>query len=375
MHARRVTRILLAALVAIGALSVAAPVRADSGGVGFRVDGGPGSTMTAGFIKLSVVSGGAATAYFYATNTSERAANITVFSADGLTGVTSGIVYGDIADSPRRAGAWITPDAGSFTLEPRTERRVGFTVNVPAGTPTGDHIGGVVLQQVNPASNGQVRQIVRNVVPVHIEVPGGNGNDIEIRDATISTLPGTSLPAVNVSLRNAGKLMCRPTLAVTLKGPSENNVRVSRQLDVLLPGDRINFPLPWPTPLAAGSYLVRINVTGCGTPQTGSFTAVTPDDPNAGSPGSGGSKTPKPVLITDAEPTLPAYTPGSRLTGNRDGAGAGSSDDDGAGSDDSDQGSGAGAAPPKSPPPPGLGTLGNGRGLDGGSLLENGEPG
>lgn len=359
----------MAALAAIGSFAATAPASAESGGVGFRVDGSPQSTMTAGFIKLAVVSGGSSQAYFYATNTSSRTAKITLFPADGITGVTTGIVYGDIADTPRRAGAWITPDTGSFTLEPRTERRVNFTVSVPPGTPTGDHIGGVVMQQVNPASNGQVKQIVRNVIPVHVEVPGGNGNDIEIRDATISNLPGTNLPAVDVGLRNAGKLMCRPTLAVTLKGPSENNVRVSRQLDVLLPGDRINFPLPWPTPLASGSYLVRINVTGCGTPQAGSFTALTPDDPNA-TPPPGGSRTPKPVVVTDAQPSLPAYTPGSRLTGGRDGGGAGSSNGDGgAGDGDGSDGDGAGAAPPKKPPPAGLGTIGNGKDLAGGSLL------
>lgn len=372
MTPRSQLRIFLAALAAVLLFATPAAHAADSGGVGFRVDGGEGSQMTAGFIKLAPPAGATVNAYFYATNTSSRAANITVFPADGLTGTTSGIIYGEISDSLRRTGAWITPDASSFTLEPRTERRVNITVRVPAGTQTGDYVGGVVLQQVNPSSSGQIAQIVRNVVPVHIEVPGEAPEAVEVRDASIATLPGSTLPAIDVDLRNTGRRMCRPTLSVTLKGPSENNVRVSRQLDVVLAGDRIKFPLPWPTPLASGSYLVKIGVSGCGSSQNGSFNSNTPGyDDNAGKKDDrNDGKNSPPRVVTDATPTLPSYTPGSRLTGSRAGGAGDATNANGSGSDGDSDGDGAGAAPPSRPAPPGVGTIGNGQELGDGGLLD-----
>lgn len=371
MPLRRRQGLRTAALAALAALcGLAAPAaQAQSGGVGFRVDGAPGSQMSEGYMQFPIAASGSANGYFFATNTGDRTANITLFAADGLTGTTSGVVYGDIAEPTRRAGSWITPDTGSFTLEPRTERRINFSIRVPAGTAAGDHIGGIVLQQVNPKSTGQVAQIVRNVVPIHVEVPTSSTRSLEIRDAKLNTLPGTKLPAVDVSLRNTGRLMCRPTLAVTLKGPSENNVRVSRQLDALLPTDRITFPLPWPSPLASGSYLVKVSVTGCGTAQSGSFTSTTPGyDPDTGKDNGKNNGKDKPRVETDATPTLPAYTPGTRLT-SQPPLGNGDSTNDSGSTDDGDD-DGAGAAPPKDPPPPGVGTIGTGNDLGGASLLD-----
>jgi hypothetical protein len=40
---------------------------------------------------------------------------------------------------------------------------------------------------------------------------------------------------------------------------------VQRQLDTILPGDRIDFPFPWPHRLSAGTYAAAVTGSGCGS--------------------------------------------------------------------------------------------------------------
>lgn len=275
---------LTAAVLTLG--GVAAPSAMADGGVGFRVDQTPESTMQNGFIVLSAAPGWTINGYFIATNTSDRGASMGVYPADGLTGATTGVVYGDGADTPKEAGAWVTPDRRALTLSARDERRIDFTVRVPANATAGDHVAAVVLEQKG-RSSGTVSQVVRNVVPILIDVAGAAEPKVSIRSAAITNLPGTTLPAVTVTLRNQGARLCRPVLSVSLAPPGKPAQEVMRELDVILPGDRAPYPMPWPGSLADGAYVAKTTVTGCGQAAT-SQTTVTADLGDQGAGGDGG---------------------------------------------------------------------------------------
>lgn len=274
----------IAAVLMLG--GVAAPSAMADGGVGFRVDQTPESTMQNGFITLAAAPGWTINGYFIATNTSSRGASMSVYPADGLTGATTGIVYSDGGDTPKEAGAWVTPDRRGLSLSARDERRVDFTVRVPASAPAGDHVAAVVLEQKG-ASNTMISQVVRNVVPILIDVAGAAGPKVSIRSAAITNLPGTKLPAVTVTLRNQGARICRPVLSVSLAPPGKPAQEAIRELDVILPGDRAPYPMPWPGQLADGAYVAKTTVTGCGEAAT-SQTTVTADLGDEGGSGDDG---------------------------------------------------------------------------------------
>lgn len=281
---RAAALLLIAAVLTLG--GVAAPSAMADGGVGFRVDQTPESTMQNGFITLTAAPGWTINGYFFATNTSDRGASLTVYPADGLTGATTGVVYSDGGDTPKEAGAWVTPDRRGVTLAPRDERRIDFTVRVPANAATGDHVAAVVLEQ-RGKSNAMVSQVVRNVVPILIDVAGAAEPKVSIRSAAITNLPGTKLPAVTVTLRNQGARLCRPVLSVSLAPPGKPAQEVMRELDVILPGDRAPYPMPWPGQLADGAYVAKTTVTGCGEATT-SQTTVTADLGSENGNGDGG---------------------------------------------------------------------------------------
>lgn len=309
-----------------------------NGGVGYRVDGEPGSTIDGGFITLSVGAGGTAYGHFYATNTGNRDAQLTVYAADGLTGDTTGIVYSGAGEAKHDAGNWLSPSTRGILLRADDSRRVDFSLHVPSGTVPGDHVGGIVLEQRR--TGGTINQVVRNVVPVLVDVSGSAGYSLDLRSAMVTDLPGTNLPAVTVKMRNDGRRICRPTLSVSLTGPGERGAPVTRALDAILPGDSVPFPLPWPRELDSGNYTATVTATGCGPTRTmrtdvrSDVTAET-DPPRQSSDNE---------LVTSAPPGPPQYT--APRGGSDASRGKGGEDQDAKATDASGTGIVGGGGPP-----------------------------
>ncbi len=331
----------VAALATLLAMLVAPAAQAGpNGGVGYRVDGEPGSTMEGGFITLKVAAGTTASGYFYATNSGDRDAQLSVYPADGLTGNTTGIVYSGAGEARVDAGSWLSPSTRGILLRADDARRVDFSLRVPAGATPGDHVGGVVLEQRR--TGGTISQVVRNVVPVLVDVAGPAGPSLDLRSALVTDLPGTTLPAVTVKMRNDGRRICRPTLSVALSGPGERGAPVVRALDAILPGDNVPFPLPWPRALESGNYTAVVTATGCGPARTlrtdvrSDVTAEASDGPKQSTDNE---------LVTTASPTKPEYIapPGRRGSSTKTGGG---DDQDAKGTDASGSTTAGGGGPP-----------------------------
>jgi hypothetical protein len=122
---------------------------------------------------------------------------------------------------------------------------------------------------------------------------------VDLSRLTLGTLPGTQLPAVMVRIGNTGALMCRPLLSVTVSSSAGKSRTETRQLDLLLPGDTITYPLPWTTATGQGTHRLDARATGCGNPSTLTASVdhgrppTTPRDPGHSSTG-GTSPIPSP---------------------------------------------------------------------------------
>ena len=77
-------------------------------------------------------------------NTGSAAGSARIYAVDATTGATSGASY--LTDSARRTdvGAWTRLSTGRVHLRPRQSTTVSFTVRVPRGVRSGDHLGGIV---------------------------------------------------------------------------------------------------------------------------------------------------------------------------------------------------------------------------------------
>ena len=264
-------------LALAGALIVAAAFAplsalAATPGAGFAVRPGsfnPNDPATRAYFKPTIAPGKAFTNTVVVTNTGSAPLQVYVYAVDGLTGVTSGAVYSARREATHEAGSWLTVAQPALTVAPRSQRRVGFTVRVPASAQPGDHLAGVAIEDAHPqhySGRFSVTEVLRMVVGVDIRVPGPAQPHGVLHSIGLRALPGTKFASVVVGLANQGRLLCKPRLSVTVKNPNGSSRTVARQLDTVLPGDSIPYPFAWPGTLAPGTYGVSVVARGCGGP-------------------------------------------------------------------------------------------------------------
>jgi hypothetical protein len=132
-------------------------------------------------------------------------------------------------------------------------------VQVPRRAAPGDHVAGVAFENVHPRKSGgrfQITQIIREVVGVQVRVPGRAFAQPSLGSMALKALPGTTLPSLLVGVGNRGRTLCKPQLAVSLRGPGGAR-RVVQALDTVLPGETVRYPLHWPVTLRSGRYAAR----------------------------------------------------------------------------------------------------------------------
>ncbi len=255
-----------ACAVAFGVLVPAASA-ATIGGFGARPAHYDASNpATRAYFIRTVARGGSFTDQVIVSNTEGKPVILRMYPVDGLTGATSGVVYGNRQDQLHGAGQWVTPARTEVTVPPRSEITVGFRVKLPKGVGAGQHLAGLALQDIHSGKSAgrfSVTEVLRTVVGIEVVVPGASRSRLSLQSFSIAPIKGTTYPSVVVGLTNAGTNLCKPALSVSLNGPGGMQ-RATRQLDTVLPGDSIPYPFVWPHSLAAGSYTASITATGCG---------------------------------------------------------------------------------------------------------------
>jgi hypothetical protein len=266
--ASRLARVCIASLIVVCCVGVIDATAASAGGFSVRpgeID--PNDAATRAYFKPLLKPGAGATLHVIVTNLGVASLHLLVNSVDGLTGQTSGSVYANRQDPVVKAGAWVAPSAHEIIVAPGAVRSVPFTIHVPTNATPGDHLAGIAFENALVASSGgsfAVKQIMREVVGIQIQVPGAASTHVGVGALALQSLPGTSFASVIVNLSNDGTLLCKPSLTVTLGGADGRARTATRKLDTILPGDTIAYPLPWPDSLSPGTYAARASTAECG---------------------------------------------------------------------------------------------------------------
>ena len=304
-------RVALVALAAVVWLMLpAAASAATIGGFSVRpATFNPRVPATRAYFEPVIRAGAVYSGHVIVTNAGAAPVELRVDPVDGVTAVTSGAVYTNRQVPLRAAGRWVKPATPEVTVPAAGHTSVGFSVDVPAGAVPGNHLAGLAFQDAHPLHSGgrfSITEVIRAVVGISIVVPGPAAPQIQLRHISLRALPGTQVPAALITLVDAGRKLCKPTLVVSLSKSGQRDQTVRRRLDTLLPGNVIPFPFEWPKPLGAGAYRASVSATGCGAEQhlgavvglgkklTG--TTVDPQSLSAPRPASGGG-IPLPLVL------------------------------------------------------------------------------
>ena len=120
------------AVAAIGlSVAVASASAASICGFGVRpAHADPSNPATRAYFIIHARGGSTRQDAVIVTNGGMKPLVLEVDPVDGLTGVTSGVVYANRGVPVHGAGAWVTPTERRVTVAPRSSTPVDFTVTV-----------------------------------------------------------------------------------------------------------------------------------------------------------------------------------------------------------------------------------------------------
>ena len=185
-----------------------------------------------------------------------------LYGADGYNTEQGGFfALRDEAEKMTDLGAWVTPVTSQVTVYGRTLVNVPVTVRIPENATPGDHVGGVVAQNVAVESSGgndSVQVGVQRAVGarMYVRVSGTTSPGLEVGDVRLEhdrgALPWTGEGRATVSwtVENTGNLRLSPQGAVVLDGVFGQSTVELGTLPDLLPGEKVTLTravtgIPW----------------------------------------------------------------------------------------------------------------------------------
>lgn len=198
-------------------------------------------------------------------NRGRAAGTARIYAVDATTEARGGVAYGMYQDKPANVGAWVQLETDSVTLAPGENQIVSFQVSVPAGARVGDHVGGLVVENIDggtvqQADNGRreatfhVKLQTRSVVAVQVTVPGESVEQIDVLGLTPGGQNGYQI--LHLNLRNSGNRMVKSRGTLLVRDADGQRVQQLRfDVNTFLPETTIAYPLyVEKQALEAGSY-------------------------------------------------------------------------------------------------------------------------
>lgn len=191
--------------------------------------------------------------------------DVDVWATDAFTTPTGDLGLLLAEESPRFAGAWITPETSRVTIEGRGEVTVPFSVTVPSNEQPGDYVAGVIVsmpREETTADGDLVLVEARVASRVYLRVPGELAPSLTVSDVSLvrdapwwNFWSGTA--RLDYTVTNTGNARLEPRTTIALSsmvgrslGGTEGVV-----LPELMPGDSLRAST-LASPEVAGSLIV-----------------------------------------------------------------------------------------------------------------------
>jgi hypothetical protein len=177
-------------------------------------------------------------------------------------------------------GAWTRLSVGRVRLRPGQARIIGFTVRVPRGVRSGDHLGGIVADpgvrhgRAVRRNRSSFRINVRTltVIAVEAQLPGKRVPQLTLQGVTAGGLRGYQ--QLFIAMRNGGNVMYKGSGTVLVSSMDGKPLKSSAfALDTFVPQTRIGFPvLIHGKALPSGTYRATVTIRYADRAVSGTFT-------------------------------------------------------------------------------------------------------
>jgi len=233
----------------------------------------PSNSLTKSYFILDSKPGIVVKSSVRVTNAGTATGSVALYPVDATTAQTSGAVYLNQNDPRKDVGAWITLATQKLTLNPGQSQIVQFQVTIPSTVRSGQHLGGIVAENLtlqqnstqaqNGKNTGTFQITVKNltIVAVQVNLPG---TPVEQLTATKVQAGGANgYQSLLLGLSNTGNVMVKShgTLQVTnAQGQQVKNYPLT--LDTFVPQTSINYPVYIKgQALGPGDYQATLDLT------------------------------------------------------------------------------------------------------------------
>jgi hypothetical protein len=184
------------------------------------------------------------------TNSGTAKGTVGLYAVDATTGQTSGAVYLNRDDPRQDVGAWVTLGVQQLTLTPGQSKIVPFQVTIPGTIRPGQHLGGIVAEnltqqssaQTNKNSTFQINVKSLTIVAVQVNLPG---TPVEQMAASGVQAGGQNgYQQLLLGLSNTGTVMLKPSGSLQVSDAQGQVLKkIALKLDTFLPQTSIKYPV------------------------------------------------------------------------------------------------------------------------------------
>jgi hypothetical protein len=244
----------------------ASPNPPQGGGVVLTPSDSRGNELNgSGYFEVTAVPGSTTTLYALVGNVQHHKVGIDITPVDARSGVYGGVSYDLPQQRHAAVGAWIATSLKRVALAPQKATVVTLTLHVPAGTSSGQYVGGVTAYVPTTATvrgsgrhNGAIQLQLRRVVAVVVTVLGPAFGRFSIGSVKAKHRPDAYYLITHI--HNTGTMLLKGQghLWVWRQGVRKALVSSALSVDTTLPHTTVHYPLFWSRNPPPGTY--RYNV-------------------------------------------------------------------------------------------------------------------
>lgn len=245
------------------------------------VFGGGAPVVAQGVLSFSIapaqVDGAPARSYFtytlepgetiadqaFVVNDSDAALDLKLFVADGVTAINGSTAFANEGEVRNGVRDWLSVSIAQVQVGPGEARAIPFTLNVPPGTPPGDHVAGLVVEGPPKAPGGPgvgATLVERAGVAIVVRVPGEATEQLALGGACLNQETGSNY--FEFVVENQGNLLTKAsgTLSLMQEGGELVFIRPI-ELGTVLPADRTLLRVDAPLDPGPGVYEATLSLT------------------------------------------------------------------------------------------------------------------
>jgi hypothetical protein len=184
------------------------------------------------------------------TNIGTTRGTVSLYPADAFTMATGGLSFSNWNDARRDVGAWIQLSRRQVILSPGESQDVPFQVIIPPHVRPGQHVGGIVAENVVPqtfASHDKKQQVPinlqqRRVLAVQVNLPGPPLE--KVIGSGIHYDKANRYQRLLIDLHNTGNMMVHPSGTLQIFDANGHRIQnLNLRIQTFLPQTSIAYPV------------------------------------------------------------------------------------------------------------------------------------